>query len=150
AIELTSARMRDAGDVDRTGNRSVMRVLYARLGDALANAGRGAEAAAAYLQATARAPAAEVLELRRRAASQLLLCGHFADGIAAMRDVLGSVGMRFTETPSETLSALLWRRTRIRLRGLGYKRRDASQIPQEQLTRIDVADAASTGLGMVD
>ncbi|MDB4965403.1 MAG: ATPase/protein kinase family protein [Myxococcales bacterium] len=150
AIELTTARVQETSDLERTGDRSVMRFLYAKLGDALANAGRGAEAAAAYLQATARAPAAEVLELRRRAATQLLLSGHFSDGIAAMRDVLTSVGMRFTETPSETLAALLWRRTRIRLRGLGYKRRDVSQIPQEQLTRIDVADAAATGLGMVD
>jgi tetratricopeptide (TPR) repeat protein len=150
AIELTTARVRETEDLERTGDRRVLRFLYAHLGDALANAGRGAEAAAAYLQATARAPAAEVLELRRRAASQLLLSGHFSDGIAAMREVLASVGMRFTETPTETITALLWRRARIRMRGLGYKRRDVSQVPQEQLTRIDVADGASTGLGMVD
>ena len=150
ALELTQARLATESDLQRSAERVQLRLLYARLGDALANGGRGAEAASAYLSATARAPATEVLDLRRRAATQLLLSGHFSDGIAAMREVLESVDLRLAATPGEAMTALVWRRARIRLRGLSYKPREESSISPEQLTRIDVADAATTGLGMVD
>jgi hypothetical protein len=145
AIEVTSG-----STTERTAERTSLRLLYARLGDALTNAGRGAEAAAAYLAAAARAPADEVLDLRRRAATQLLWAGHFSDGTLALREVLREVDLRMPATPSEALSSLLWRRARLRLRGLGWKRREASALPPETLTRIDVADAATVGLAAVD
>ncbi len=134
-------------DNDRTG---AVRQLHVRLGDALANAGHGAEAAEAYLKATDKASAADGLDLRRRAATSLLLSGHFPEGIAALREVLGAVGMKLPATPAAALATLLWRRARLRLRGHKFRERDASQVPADQLTRIDVADAAMAGFGMVD
>jgi serine/threonine protein kinase len=145
AIERSSG-----ATVERSAERTSLRLLYARLGDALTNAGRGAEAADAYLAAAARAPADEVLDLRRRAATQLLWAGHFKDGIEALRDVLREVDLRMPATPSEALTSLLWRRARVRLRGLGWKQREASAILPETLTRIDVADAATVGFSAVD
>ena len=124
--------------------------LRVSLGDALANAGRGPEAARAYLAATAKAGAAERLDLLRRAATQFLFSGHFPEGIETLGTVLAAVGMRLPETPRAALATLLVGRARVRLRGLAYRERDPSQIPPDQLTRIDVADAATTGLGMVD
>ncbi len=60
--------------------------LQVRLGDALAQTGRGAEAARAYLSAAERSTTgpADALELRRRAAEQLLRAGHVDDGLQAM------------------------------------------------------------------
>jgi hypothetical protein len=44
----------------------------------------------------------------------------------------------------------LWQRARIRLRGLRWRERSEGQLTAEQLMRIDVASAVSSGLGMVD
>jgi eukaryotic-like serine/threonine-protein kinase len=150
AIELTHSRISQLTDLERTADRGRLRILYAMLGEALANAGRGKEAAEAYLLATRRASSADVLELRRRAAGQLLLSGHFTDGIAALAEVLKAVDMRLYPNAAVALRAMLWQRLKLRFRGLHFQLRDESQIPQEQLTRVDVADAATTGLGMID
>jgi tetratricopeptide (TPR) repeat protein len=150
AFDHAARLYRFAIELAQRTDRGALRQYHARLGDALANAGRGAEAAAAYLAATARAPEEELLDLKRRAATQLLFAGHFSEGIAALGEVLRVVDLRLPATPSQALTTLLWRRAHIRLRGLGWKRTNESALPPETLTRIDVADAATTGLSAID
>ena len=67
-------------------------LLWRRLGDALANAGRGAEAAQAYLKAAESATAAETLELKRLASTQLLISGHVDEGLALLRTLARPAG----------------------------------------------------------
>jgi hypothetical protein len=134
----------------KPSDRATERALQIRLGDALANAGRGAEAAASYLDAVAGASAAETLDLQRRSALELLRSGHVREGVLALQDVLGHVGMKLAKTPAAAVASLLWRRARIRLRGLGWRERDATQVSADLLTRVDVAYALTSGLGMVD
>jgi serine/threonine protein kinase/tetratricopeptide (TPR) repeat protein len=122
----------------------------ARLGESLANAGRGAEAADAYLAAADRAEPSQALDLRRRAAEQLLLSGHVDRGLAVVRTVLDSLGMKLAETPRGALVSLLTRRTQIWLRGLRFKERSEASVPQEELIRIDTCWAIATGLSLVD
>jgi serine/threonine protein kinase len=124
--------------------------LRTRLGDALASAGRGADAARAYLEAVAHATAADALELRRRAAMQFLISGHIDLGLATLQSVLASVDMRLPSTPLRSLASLLWRRARLRLRRLGFRERDQSEIAPADLTRIDVCWSAGVGLSVVD
>ena len=124
--------------------------LNARLGDALANSGRGAEAAAAYLAAVPDAPVADAIELQRRAAMQLLISGHIDLGLATLRTVLQVIGMALPVTPRRALYSLLVQRARIWLRGLGFRERDPSEIAPADLTRIDVCWSAGAGLSVVD
>jgi serine/threonine protein kinase len=149
AFERAARLFRLALELDATSG-SARSLLEARLGDALANAGRGAEAADAYLRAVPGASAAEALDLQRRAAEQRLRSGHIDGGLAILRRVLAEVGMRLPRTPRSALAALLVRRARIWARGLAYDERDASQLSREELTRIDVCWSAAMGLAMVD
>jgi len=124
--------------------------LRTKLGDALANAGRGAEAALEYLAAIPGANVADALELRRRAALQYLISGRIDEGLAVLRTVLKEVGMTLPTSPRQALWSLLRRRAQIRLRGLGFRQRDPSQISPEELIRIDVCWAAVCGLSITD
>jgi hypothetical protein len=126
------------------------RQLRVRLGDALANAGRGAEAAHAYLLAAGESDAIDAIDLRRRAAEQLLRSGHVDEGLKVLRDVLNSVGMKLAPTPLRALNSLVLRRAQIRLRGLRFRLRQRSQISPDELTRIDICWSAAAGLGMID
>jgi hypothetical protein len=124
--------------------------MRAQLADALANGGRGAEAAEAFLAATEGANTADALELRRRAAECWLHTGHFDQGVDAIREVLASVGLSIATTPRRALGSLLPRRLWLRVRGLGYTRRDPTQVTSEVLTRIDILRSVATGLSLVD
>ncbi len=124
--------------------------LAVKLGDALANAGRGPEAANAYLAAAESAKTAEALELRRRAAEQQLISGHIDEGLATIRAVLESIGMRLPATPRRALASLLWWLLRLKLRGLRFRERDSTQIAADKLIAIDTCWSVSIGLGTVD
>jgi hypothetical protein len=131
-------------------NEDEARFLSARAADALANAGRGAEAAARYLEAAAGAPAHQALEFRRLAAEHLLASGHMDEGLDVARHVLGMVHMRLPRTPQGALAALLVKRVRVRLGGLSYRERDLSEIPPRLLTMIDTCWSMALGLAVVD
>jgi hypothetical protein len=127
-----------------------VRQLRVKLGEALANAGRGVEAAKAYQEAREGASTAEALDLDRRAAEQLLRSGYVSDGIVVARRVLAALGIRYPRTTKGAVSALLWQRLLLRLRGLRYRQRDASQLPPDRLVGIDLCYSMAIGLGMKD
>jgi serine/threonine protein kinase len=126
------------------------RVLRIRLAEALANAGRGAESAREYRLAAQNAERGQVQDLQRRAAEQFLKSGHVDDGIAMLRMVLGSVGMRMARSPRGALLSLLFSRLRLWIRGLRFRERPANQIAPEELLKIDICWAAAVGLTMAD
>lgn len=133
-----------------TDSESDRRELYRKLGDALANAGRGALAARAFQSAAKRARGAESLELRRMAADQLLRSGHFDEGVAAIEGVLASVGMKLPRAPWIALLQFLVLRFFITLRGLGFVERHSTEVAPRDLTRVDVCWSVAFGVGLVD
>ena len=126
------------------------RELRVRLGEVLVSAGRGAEAARAFLSARDGADAVEARILTRRAAEQLLFSGHIDEGRALLDEVLRALGMDLPRSEAGSIAALLWGRARLRLRGLEFDERDAARVPPELLERVDTCWSVAHGLGMID
>ncbi len=125
-------------------------VLRVKLAAALANAGRGREAAENYLRAAQGAAPDEFLDLQRRAAEQLLISGHVDEGLRALRSALGTIGMRLAGSPRRALASLLARRGYIRVRGLGFRERREKEISPQTLLRIDSCWSVAVGLAYID
>ncbi|MCX4239288.1 serine/threonine-protein kinase [Paraliomyxa miuraensis] len=128
------------------------------LADALAHAGRGTEAGRAYLRAARVAQAGQVLELRRRAAEQLLRSGRIGEGLEPMRDVLRGAGLPEPGSPRRAVLGFVWNRLRIRARGLRpgrrgglrFRERSADEVPAALLLEVDACWSAATGLIQVN
>jgi hypothetical protein len=128
----------------------IARQLRIRLGDALAQAGHAARAAGELEVAAQGADAALARELRCRATHLLLASGHIDAGLAALQEVLASVGLSLLRNSRRSFWALVWQRLRLRLRGLHFRRRADSEVPERDLARLDACAAAGVGLTMVD
>jgi serine/threonine protein kinase len=124
--------------------------LRTRLGDVLAAAGRGGDAATEYLEAARHAPSFNSLDLRGRAATQYLLGGHFDDALALLRDVLAAVGISYPSSPLRAILSLKFRRAVLWARGLGFRERPEADVPAAELTRLDTCRAVALGLSMID
>jgi tetratricopeptide (TPR) repeat protein len=123
--------------------------IRTRLGDALVNAGRGSEAANAYL-AAARDAREGVVELHAKAAGQLLRSGHVDSSIEVLRRALEGLDLTLPETARGAVLSLLRQRAMIRLSGLGFKPRQEAEISERDLTRVDVSWALAVGFGLID
>ena len=120
------------------------------LADALADGGRPPEAAKVYLEAAADMVGWRQVDLQRRAAEQFLIGGHVDRGMNVIRTVLRVLNLRLAAHPLLAFASLLWRRARVRTRGLAFVARDPDHIPAETLLRIDTCWSVTTGLAMVD
>ena len=117
---------------------------------ALANAGQPAAAAESYLRAAADAIHPRRVELEQRAAEQFLVAGDLDRGLDLTRAVLAGMGMRAPRTRRAALAWLLWRRARLRWRGLRFVPKPPEAIDSDTLFRIDTCWSAATGLALVD
>jgi serine/threonine protein kinase len=122
-----------------------------RLADALANAGRGADAAPHYLRAAELVDDKnESVELRRKAMECLLRAGYVDRGLELIRSVVESVGIKLPETPKAAVLGILLGKLRLLIRGLRAKERPAELVPPQLLTSIDVCWGVITGLARID
>jgi serine/threonine protein kinase len=126
------------------------RALLVKLGEARANAGRGESAAEAFRKAADVAPTLEALELRRRAAEELLMAGNFDRGTAALHEVLAAVGMRAPRSPLATLFWLFVYRIWQAIIGLRFEERRRDEISPIAHARVEALFAASRGFALVD
>ena len=128
-------------------------LLHAKLGEALVNAGRSADAADAYMVASTHAPRREATDLQRIAAEHYLKSGREERGLVVLRDVLADVGIRYPESRAAALASIVWSEALLRLRSPlshGVRARPAQSLPPRQLARIDAAFCAATGLALRD
>ncbi len=124
--------------------------LRLKLGEALAHAGRGRDAADAFLQAVSHSGTVNPFEAQRHAAEKLLISGHIDRGMAILRHVLRTLDMRLEQRPWRALADLWWHRLRLRLRGLEFEEKPAADCDPDVLQRIDACWSVAVGLCLVD
>ena len=71
-------------------------------------------------------------------------------GLDLIRAVLAGMGMRAPRSRRAALAWLLWRRARLRWRGLRFVPKPADAIDSDTLLRLDTCWSAATGLAFVD
>jgi serine/threonine protein kinase len=121
------------------------RELTERRADALAGAGRPGEAAPLYLACAERAPPPQALDLRRRAAEQLLVSGRLAEGLERIRPVLAALDLDPPSNGARALVALGLRLGRLKLRGTRLRER-GHRMSFEERARIAACGSAARGL----
>lgn len=126
------------------------RALRRKLADALANAGRGAESAEQYLAVASQLAGIETVELKRRAADQLLRCGHYQEGRKVLAEALAAVGLRLPKSPRHAMRMILVDMLRLRLTGRRLREREEKEIPQEEFVRADTCMSAGLTLSMIE
>ncbi len=124
--------------------------LLVRHADALVYAGRCGEAAPLYLEAAKSATSATAIELRRRAAEQLLVSGRIAEGVTILRPLLATVNLSYPSSPRRANLSLLARSTQLSLRGVHFRPRAEDELRPAELRRVDICWSASKGLSFVD
>ena len=126
------------------------RAVHRKLGDALSNADRGPEAAAAYLASADGASPHDAIRLRASAASQLLRSGHIHRGIAMLEDLVRQTGVTVMRSAFARLCHVVWLRARIQVRGLGFKEHAALELADDARIRLDVCWIGAVGTGMIE
>ncbi|HNJ41728.1 MAG TPA: hypothetical protein PKZ53_14635, partial [Acidobacteriota bacterium] len=113
-----------------------VREIQIGMANALANAGRGAEAARGYLSAVAYCNGVEQLQLQRKAAEQFLNSGQIGQGMEVLHQVLEKVGVRLLTGNVEILLSIAIGRAKLWLRGMNYQERHPPEIGDQELLRI--------------
>ena len=121
-----------------------------RLGDALAHAGRGRDAATAYLDALKDASPDAAIELERRAAEQLIRAGYLDQASKVLDSLLPRIGIRPARTEAGAFVGLVVRRLVLALRGTRFHERHERDVPLDSLRRIDVLWSIGAPLSLVE
>ena len=131
------------GEFDRARAGS----LHQRLASAHASAGRGSDAAAAYLRAAELAESVNhASTLRRHAAEEWIRSGNVREGVRLLASVGTEFNIRHTDRVPLALLSIVWHRTRLALRGSRCVERPAAEVPAKDLARLEVYRALTAGL----
>jgi tetratricopeptide (TPR) repeat protein len=126
------------------------RALRCKRARALANGGRGKEAAEGYLAVAALAPEQEALELSRLAAEQLFACGRTDEALAVLGPLLRRVHLTLPRSGAGAVWRIIYQLGKRLLRGV--KLREAGPPNADPLVRLglEVAWTAAAGLSSVN
>src|SRR5581483_3878369 len=132
AFDRAAQCYRSCLELRRTGCSERLGILL-KLADALVKAGRGIEAADAYLEAAHHTSPADAVRLRRRAAHQMLRSGDIAQGAALLKSVGDRFAVNVEPGMLSAIGSTLGQEIYIRLRGLKYSERAASEVDPNAL-----------------
>jgi hypothetical protein len=124
------------------------RGLIERLGQCLALAGRGVEAADAFRLAALSATPGQSMQLRGLATTQLLRAGKVASAYRELDGARELTGLRVPPTSRSALWMLLWRRLQLRFKRVRWDER--TQLDPRLLQRADMLWGIGSSLGLVD
>jgi hypothetical protein len=112
------------------------RKVLVKLGEARAHAGLGRDASDAFALAADAATGPEGLDLRRRAAEELLMIGDIEGGTRKLRDVAARIGIWMPSSAITTVIGLLLFRVALWMRGMRFALREEESIPAYEVMRI--------------
>jgi eukaryotic-like serine/threonine-protein kinase len=130
--------------------RSDATAIQLELADVLASAGRGSEAAEAFLKASELTATQDGWRFQLRAAEQLLQSGHIDRGRIHFGKALEQHGLAMPTGQAAILAQYLRLRARVRLRGTKFTPTPESEIPRKVLERIDACWSVALGLALVE
>lgn len=135
-----------------TGNftGSEMCELQIGLADALANAGRSAEAAGIYERSALEYKGSQHRQLIRKAGYHYLISGHVAEATKQFRTILRDTGLHYPRNLADALFLLLCARTTLSIRGLRFHIRAEEQVAPRLLEQLDTTLAVAAGFGLID
>ena len=116
----------------------------------LVNAGRGADAAQAFMHAADDAEPDVQRECYRMASQQWLITGHLASGMNALQKLLASIGGSLPSTQRRALLSLVWQRAKLATRRVRWKPKPPGTQSAEILARLGVYQAAAQSLLPMD
>src|SRR5262249_8821679 len=125
----------------RAADDASLRDLYQHMGDALANAGRGGQAAEAYSQAADRSTAEEATRLQTLAAQQYLRAGRIEQGLPLMMDLLRGVGISYPTSTAGAITKILSERALISIARPISPASATKPMSQRTARRLDTLNA---------
>jgi hypothetical protein len=132
-------------------NSALRAELEEGLGRALANAGRGVEAAEAYLRAAGSSLGHQALELRRRGGEQLLRSGRVDQGLAVLFELARVSKVRIPRRTGEYALSVLRALSRIELSAHAPSPATAPrEIDRDQQLRANLCWTLAAGLTLVN
>jgi hypothetical protein len=134
----------------KRGDGANARRLLRKHADALANAGRCADAAPRYLEAARGADTTDALDLKRLACEQYLVGGMTDEGMRILEELCHAVDVSCPKTPTRAVLAVAGDLFRLKLRGLKFQERHFSDVPRAHLVRIDICFSAGRNLLLRD
>jgi hypothetical protein len=144
AFEHAARLYREALDmVKDTGAAGEAAELWTLRAAALANAGRGAEAAQAYFEGAAEG-GSDNLRLQIHGTEQLLVSGHHAEGLSRLREILPRIGVPYPDSRWRIEASIAWNRFKARI----LLRRGQRQHAGESGGGLRLDDAGESGGGL--
>lgn len=124
--------------------------LRMALAEALVNAGRLADAAAAHDQAARLGRPQDTMHCRQRAAELWLASGRLERGVTALQQTLSLHGLELAEDLAEADARTALRIAQLQRRGLSFAPRRPPELDTLLLARVDTEWSVGLGLSAVD